>query len=161
MRPGITVRPERSTVSAPAGTPIVAARPDAGDAVAVDDDAAVLDRRRAAAVDDADVVEDDSRASARSRAAATDRAIATMPAPVVHRSQRPGSPPRVFQRGGVERCMARVTTRHLLARRQLPADELATCARQYCFAPPPSGRDVLKAGRKLDSCAGISGLQDV
>ena len=58
MRPGITVRPERSTVSAPAGTPIVAARPDAGDAVAFDDDAAVLDRRRAAAVDDADVVED-------------------------------------------------------------------------------------------------------
>ena len=58
MRPGITVRPERSTVSAPAGTPNRRGRPDASDAVAFDDDAAVFDRRPAAAVDDADVVED-------------------------------------------------------------------------------------------------------
>ena len=60
MRPGITVRPERSTVSAPAGTRISAARPMLSDAVPFDDDAAALDRRCATAVDDADVVEYDA-----------------------------------------------------------------------------------------------------
>ena len=58
MSPGMTVRPARSTVSAPAGTSICRGRTGPGDAIPFDEDAAVLDRLRAASVDDPDVVED-------------------------------------------------------------------------------------------------------